>query len=327
MVVPDFGGFVLVKHSAQWSDSNSRLMPPGKHLSFNVQLRQNDGLLSSYIQTKLKLEFDVANKHLAEFAAYCHSVLQAKRRLSLSGIGFFYLDFENNICFEPQRELNFLPESFGLTAISLHALEAPKVSEPVQTKPVFEDRVLSQRELVSHPGKKIYRSVYSLATLALLALIIGLLVSERQMSGNIQAALGIPTTASSYVPGNYPSLDIVLADQNTTRLVTDANGVARLDFFNSRSIPVLADAQKFEDIILAERRGFEIVFGCFAKSGNAQKLVKRLKSRGLKASISQTLHKNMQVVCAGTYANRQLAETALEAVRASQPNAWIRIKQ
>ena len=53
------------------------------------------------------------------FSDYFTSVLSARRRLSIDNIGFFYLDFENNILFEPQPDTNFLTNSFGLSSISL----------------------------------------------------------------------------------------------------------------------------------------------------------------------------------------------------------------
>lgn len=323
IVLPDFGGFVLKANPARFSEGGKQLLPPGKTVSFNAHLKQNDGVLNTFLQKELGCDLDTANKHLKEFAGYCSMVLQAKRRISLEGIGFFYLDFEGNTCFEPQRDLNYLPESFGLQALALQAL--PETTEvPLREKAlVFEDRpAVSSAKRVSR--FKIKATLVSGLILLLLATVLLLLVSERKMTGQLQAALGIPSSSTSYVSVPYPALKIQSPTALANKYIVDANGIALVQLNEQKAIAVIVDATKYSVADLSNAGNYEIVFGCFEKASNAKRLISKLKGFGFKARVSEHLHKGMQVVCSAKYVSREDATNALEKIRANQPHAWLR---
>ncbi|MEI6020691.1 MAG: hypothetical protein WCR21_06145, partial [Bacteroidota bacterium] len=164
LVLPNFGGFVLKTQRASVGASGLSIHPPLKTVGFNVQLKQNDGILTHWLQQQINCSKSEASQHLLDFSNFCNGVLQSKRRLSLAGIGFFYLDFENNICFEPAQDNNFYTESFGLSAIQLNPIiEVPKVEKTIERAVKFEDRSLSQNS-DSAPKRKInYRQTAYLA--------------------------------------------------------------------------------------------------------------------------------------------------------------------
>lgn len=324
LVVPDFGGFVLNTSRARYSDSGQLLLPPGKQLSFNIQTKQNDGVLVNYLQEKLACDNASALQHVKEFTAYCRFVLEAKRRISLEGIGFFYLDFEGNTCFEPQRDLNYLPESFGLDAIALKPLVSEGESLNKEKPLNFEDRKI-EPVLQQRTGKLRVRSVYvSGLMLVLLVSILMLLVSERKVNGQLQAALGIPTERTSYVFQPYTPLQLHTGKQTAGVYVGDANGIAVIKVEEGNAVPVVVDEQKLANIESNSFGGYELVFGCFEKPANARRLIKKLAGLGMKALISKQLHKGMQVVCSKRYADKKAASLALEKIKESQPNAWVR---
>ena len=49
VVIPDFGGFVANYASAKVQAVQHKITPPSKKISFNKNLRTNDGLLNNYI--------------------------------------------------------------------------------------------------------------------------------------------------------------------------------------------------------------------------------------------------------------------------------------
>ena len=112
VVVPGFGGFVSRHQLSHYSLNKEVLNPPSKKIMFNVQLKQNDGVLTSWLKEKINCNFDLATKHIEEFAAQCKILLDTKHRLEFENLGLFYLDLEKNICFEPKTDINFLIESF-----------------------------------------------------------------------------------------------------------------------------------------------------------------------------------------------------------------------
>ena len=52
VIVPNFGGFVGNRKSAELNKKTGSLSPPSKQILFNRKLTTNDGLLFSYIAQK-----------------------------------------------------------------------------------------------------------------------------------------------------------------------------------------------------------------------------------------------------------------------------------
>lgn len=55
VVIPNFGGFVTQVHFSKYLVEKNILTPPGKVISFNKQLRQNDGVLAFWLQKELSV--------------------------------------------------------------------------------------------------------------------------------------------------------------------------------------------------------------------------------------------------------------------------------
>ena len=158
VVVPGFGGFVSRHQLAHYSLNRDVLNPPSKKILFNVQLKQNDGVLASWLKEKISCDFNAATQHIEEFAAHCKALLETKHRLEFENLGLFYLDFEKNICFEPKTDVNFLIESFGLSSITLKEIEKEEKVKVIETKDRFSKIEVKQ------PERKInYRRIAAVA--------------------------------------------------------------------------------------------------------------------------------------------------------------------
>ena len=330
LVLPSFGGFVLRSMPSQKSASGTVLSPPAKTVGFNVQLRQNDGILSAWLQEKLKCSQSEAIQHLQEFSAYCQGILAAKRRLTLQGIGFFYLDFENNICFEPKQDVNFLSSSFGLSPLALRELE---MEEPVLKKePVQNDRVLAEVKpaaQIQTPKRRNRVLISGLAALVFVGFVF-LLVSNNAVSGQLRSALLPGTEKSSYTPLSYPPLELLSSPVQKQDYVADANGIAQLQLETATSIAVKAvetpenTPVSTKTDISANTSAFEIVVGCFSIRHNAERMVQKVKPNAGSASISKQMHKGMFVVTAGRFNSKTEAVKQLEELKVNFPNAWIK---
>ena len=75
VTIPDFGAFLSKPISARIDNATSNFYPPQKQLSFNVQLKSNDGLLTSYISEIEKISYEKANYKIQK------QVVQLKSRL------------------------------------------------------------------------------------------------------------------------------------------------------------------------------------------------------------------------------------------------------
>jgi hypothetical protein len=336
LVLPGFGGFVLKPNPSHFSVSGGLLVPPSKTVSFNLQLKQNDGILATWLQNKLDCSANEALNHLQDFSGFCSGILAAKRRLSLDGIGFFYLDFENNLCFEPQQDSNFLSKSFGLTPVSIKEIEGEVTA--AKKEPVFIDRVLATHETTESVTKS-RRNYRKLVTPVLLAAILisllSLLVINSKMTGELRSSLLERNSKSMYVPIQYPALNIATTPDKSIAYVADANGIATMDIENNRSIAVRATANELARAsskplkslpknYTAATNKFEVVVGCFAVAGNADRMVNRLSNQKIKAFVSGKNAKGMYVVSNGSFSTKEEAIQKLLAIKNSVPNAWIK---
>lgn len=338
LVIPGFGGFVLKPGPAHFSASGSVLMPAGKTIGFNAQLKMNDGIMALWLAGQLNCSPHEALTQLQDFGSYCNGILQSRRRLNLDGIGFFYLDFENNICFEPQADVNFMTESFGLSPVYLKEIETTR-PEP-QRQPVFADRVAATPAeaipSVTQPNspKLKRRWMVPAAALVLIGVLATVLALNFNINGRIPAALFGNNKTCEYKPVPYPDFKLLNPAGETPAYVTDANGVAIIKLSDETTIAVKvvetsAPVKAKGAIVIknAPAGSFEIVLGCFSIKSNAERMVKKLRLKQVDAYIAGALHKNMSVVCYCNFNEKEKAELVLSGIKSEFPKAWIRQAQ
>ncbi len=114
VIVPNFGGFVTNKISAQVDTENNTFYPPKKQLTFNVYLQHNDGLLANHIASVEKISFEEATNKIALEVNKWKEQLK-NSTITLGKIGSLELSQDNKLLFEPNITSNFLKESFGLS--------------------------------------------------------------------------------------------------------------------------------------------------------------------------------------------------------------------
>ena len=122
VIVPNFGGFITNKIGAKVNSFTHTFHPPTKQISFNTHLRQNDGLVVSYIAAVENISFE---KALAKINASVTSWNESLKNgaVVFENIGALAFNAEKQLIFEPQKEHNFLTNSFGLSTISSPAIK------------------------------------------------------------------------------------------------------------------------------------------------------------------------------------------------------------
>lgn len=334
LVIPGFGGFVLKSSPAHLVASGGMLMPAAKTVSFNAQLKLNDGVLVLWLQAKLNCTNTEALQHLNDFAGFCTSILNTKRRLNIQDIGFFYLDFENNLCFEAQHDVNFKTDSFGLSALSLTEL-TPEVNVEKVTKS-FTDRVITTEPLTETPraGRtRNYRSLLSPIIIAVLFFsLVSLLVVNSRISGALKSTFLYTSSKSSFVPLNYPELKLVNNQGTSLTYVADANGLASIELEGGKSLLVKvaeqtpANQPKAPASLPVHVSGgdYEVVLGCFSVLQNANRMIKQLAGKNINALVAAKKHKGMYVVSLGSFTSKEEALQKLQEVKDNYPKAWIK---
>ena len=131
VVVPGFGGFVAQYLPAKLDESTGFFSPPSKHVLFNKNLINNDGLLINKIAQNQKINFNEAKEILEEKVKEFNRDLELKQQTNIHDLGTIYI--RDEIIKFKQTSENILMESFGLTVINIKefkqemAIKQPKV--------------------------------------------------------------------------------------------------------------------------------------------------------------------------------------------------------
>ena len=116
IIIPNFGGFVTNKISAKIDEASNTLYPPKKQITFNSHLKENDGLLANYIATSENISFEKASKAIDLAVIKWKNEIQTTP-LQIGSVGVLVLNERGQIIFEPNKTVNYLTASFGLSPI------------------------------------------------------------------------------------------------------------------------------------------------------------------------------------------------------------------
>ncbi|MBP9070485.1 MAG: SPOR domain-containing protein [Bacteroidia bacterium] len=333
VVIPNFGGFVTQVHFSKYLVEKNILTPPGKVISFNKQLRQNDGVLAIWLQKELNATPEIALKHITEFSDYCEQVLRTKRRLNLENLGFFYLDLENNICFEPKNDSNYLLDSFGLSPVILRELSELAV-EKKETEFVDRKVEIVKQELPIKRKRNFKPIAYIALGGSILFFSLAALVTINKSEGPLLSGIFNSNAVRAYKPLNYSELVLEKTDAETKSYVPNSEGIAVLDITNEKAIAVSVNENtstssevkhnvvKTHNIKYSGK--FQIVLGCFTQKNNADKMVRKLKRDNVNAGISGINNRGMHVVSCAGFDSKDSALAFLQDIKGNFPNAWIK---
>jgi nucleoid DNA-binding protein len=123
VIVPGFGGFIGNYTPARIDKSTSTFHPPVKQISFNRNLNHNDGLLVGKISESAKINYGDARNLVEEYVASVRKKLEKGEKVVFDNIGSFINNQEGNIQFEPDTNVNYHLDSFGLESFNFQPLE------------------------------------------------------------------------------------------------------------------------------------------------------------------------------------------------------------
>jgi hypothetical protein len=132
VTVPGFGAFLTETVSAHVTGSASSFFPPKKVVSFNANVKNNDGLLANHVALQEKMSYELAVIKINDVAAEWTYLLQNRNRLALKNIGEISVNNEMNWVFEPANTINFLTDAFGLTSFVSPEITREKLKQEVE---------------------------------------------------------------------------------------------------------------------------------------------------------------------------------------------------
>ncbi|HEY8400968.1 MAG TPA: SPOR domain-containing protein [Cytophagaceae bacterium] len=163
VVLPEFGGFIAHRESADIHPITHKFQPPFKKIAFNEQLKLNDGLLMATIAHRENITQEQAIVLIKEYIAKITDELKKTNTFVIKEIGRFFYNKDNRLEFEPENSVNYLTDSFGLTELFFKPIERnisdmnkipPRVVRPAVKKRVVENTPKSTENGEVAPKKK-----------------------------------------------------------------------------------------------------------------------------------------------------------------------------
>jgi hypothetical protein len=118
VTLPGFGAFITEVQSARVVGNASTFNPPKKVITFNANVRNNDGLLANHIALQENISFEKATENIALEISKWMVSLEQKNKLVLKNIGEISMNSNSNLVFEAYEEVNYLTHSFGLSGFA-----------------------------------------------------------------------------------------------------------------------------------------------------------------------------------------------------------------
>ena len=140
VILPGFGGFIGNYTPARIDKSTSTFYPPVKQISFNRNLNHNDGLLVGRVSGHSGVAYGDARGIVEEYVAGVRKKLERGDKVIFDNIGSFINNQEGNLQFEPDRNVNYHLDSYGLESFQFPMLEGydirKRISKHIDKNPV-----------------------------------------------------------------------------------------------------------------------------------------------------------------------------------------------
>lgn len=334
VIIPDFGGFVCNYSSARVQRQKHQFYPPYKRISFNRNLKNNDGLLANQVAQVQGISYADSNRIISEYVSNLKKDLNSNKRFVFNNIGTIYLGEESNLLFEQDEKVNYLPESFGLSVFNSPAIKSEPIERKIEKQ--FKDKTTipsREKKEVVLSGRKTSRYFVASAAVLLVAFFIWIPFQPDFIKSIDYSSLN-PFAAKEqplYQPSESDQPDPDTDKENVGRLLAAANDTTRyLNIVIDGRFPIVVRLKEDATAVVKTKKKdthtkyrFHIVGGAFVISENAEKFYTKLIKDGHQASIIDK--NNLRFVSYGGFSTKEEAIQALDKIRAVQGDAWLMI--
>ena len=292
VIVPEFGGFVTNNKSARIDKINNTLHPPYKQITFNSHLKNNDGLLANYIASADKIPYESALNFIQfEIDAWLEKI--KVQDLYLESIGSFSL-VQNKLHFQPQKKLNYLTSSFGLTNVVI-----PEIKREVYKKEV--EKLEEKTPILITPERRKAPNYLKYAAIFVLGL----------------SAIGI---GGKLYKDHQNKQQIVVAKEQQKRI---DQKIENATFVISKPLPTLN-----LEVNTVDNKSFHVIAGAFRFPENAEKKLIQLKAEGYHARILGINKWGLTIVSFDSYDSERDAINNLNSIkRMKDEKAWLLVQK
>lgn len=293
VIIPNFGGFVTNEISAKVNHYTHTFQPPTKEISFNSQLKKNDGLLANYIATCEKISYEKALSVIDKEVNDWNTTL-AYDELEIENVGALTLNKDGSILFEPSTCVNYLTSSFGLSSYISPAVKRITYKEQVKQLETVAPVILSKENKRRTPAFIKYA-----ATAAIIFALGSIGWNEHQKI-------------------EYSKL-VAKAEKQQQQV---EKTIQEATFVIENPLPTITLN------ITKETYNFHIVAGAFRDPANADKKLQQLIKKGHDARILGVNKWNLTQVAYGSFHSRNEAINMLNSIKKTESkDAWLLVKE
>jgi hypothetical protein len=293
VTIPDLGAFVTNRVSAKVHSSTNTFYPPKKVITFNEQIKTNDGLLVNYFSEVEKIPFEVGAQKIEKQVKVIKSFLAQGEVINLQDIGELKLNAEGRMLFEPSQHVNYLTDAFGLSHFTSSSISREVYKEEAEAL----EKVIP---IAVTPEKRNNKSYLKYAAIAVISLAIaGTVYTNRYFNQVEQHNVAAQEQAHEQVDKTV---------QEATFVISNPLPVATLKL-NKQTGP------------------YHIVAGAFRVEQNSDKKVQQLIDAGFKARKIGVNKYGLHEVVYESYTDRLEALNALRNIRNTHnKEAWLLVK-
>ena len=297
VTVPGFGAFLTETVSAHVTGSASSFFPPKKVVSFNANVKNNDGLLANHVALQEKMSYELAVIKIGDVVNEWTYLLQNRNRVVLKNIGEISVNNEMNWVFEPANTVNYLTDSFGLSSFV-----SPEITREVLKQEV--EALEEKAPIIFTPERKKDYSYLKYAAIFVVMLGAGGFGYKTYYDQQIETkTLAVQKNVQEKVQQQI---------QEATFVISAPVEAVEL----SVAAPV------------EEKMPYHLVAGAYRSEENANKAIAELKAAGFENAKMLSMNKhNLYPVVYGSFKNLNEAQTERKNIQKSHnAEAWLLIE-
>jgi hypothetical protein len=309
--IPGFGAFLSEWQSAQIAEGHNSFVPPRKVISFNSNIKTNDGLLANHIALQEKISYESALAKIQTQVAFWLEKLQNKEVLTLENIGEVFSNSENNLVFKPNTSVNYLMDSFGLSGFN-----SPEI--------IRENQTQNSTEIISITQAIVENEILEEEVIEDETPVLPLVQNKSNTNWlKYAAAIAIFSTAGTYGYKMYYDYTI---DQKT--ILVEKSVQEKVNQKLQEATFVLPNPMAAVDLTIEEKPNakYHVVAGAYRSEQNANKAMKELVAQGFEARILTKNKFGLIPVAFGSYSNLKEAQNLKRQIKAKDSiDAWLLI--
>ena len=322
VIVPEFGGFVGNRKSAQLNKTTGALIPPSKQILFNPNLKTNDGLLSTYIADQEGISQNIVKENLELFAKKNNTKLSTSKVLRLAKIGLFSLGREGNIIFLQDSSINYSLESFGMK---------PTYNKSIIRKAEIENQVKATVKTINITNRSPKNFLRVAAIIIPLIALSYLSISQQEKITSIYTQMATFNPFNSIeklIQNNYEkTLEIETVITKNPEAVLEEIKISEVEKPPTTKIEETIIPETPDELItpvITPKKNFYIIAGAFSKQKNAKRLLNKLRNSNYNAEILKG--RRLMRVSYDSFYNREDAILALNKIKQKDSKAWLLTK-